>query len=150
MDIVDSAVRSRMMSSIPSSNTSSEIVVRKVLHAAGLRFRLHRRDLPGSPDIVLPKYRSVVFVHGCFWHRHSGCRYKTDPASNVDFWRQKFASNVQRDRRQQRALRNEGWRVFIVWECESRSHPILSALVKQIRRSDPTSTQRRTKKARRV
>jgi DNA mismatch endonuclease, patch repair protein len=150
MDIVDSAVRSRMMSSIPSSNTSSEIVVRKVLHAAGLRFRLHRRDLPGSPDIVLPKYRSVVFVHGCFWHRHSGCRYKTDPASNVDFWRQKLASNVRRDRRQQRALRNEGWRVFIVWECESRSQPILSDLAKQIRRSDPTRTQRRTKKLRRV
>jgi DNA mismatch endonuclease (patch repair protein) len=149
MDIVDSATRSRMMSSIRGRDTLSEIAVRKVLHAAGLRFRLHRRDLPGSPDIVLPRHRSVVFVHGCFWHRHSGCRYKTDPASNVDFWRQKFESNVRRDRRQQRALRNEGWRVFIVWECESRSHAILSALAKQIRRSAPTRTQRRRENARR-
>jgi DNA mismatch endonuclease (patch repair protein) len=148
MDIVDSATRSRMMSAIRSRDTVSEIVVRKALHAAGLRFRLHRRDLPGSPDIVLPKFRSVVFVHGCFWHRHSGCRYSTTPASNVDFWRQKFAANVQRDRSQQRALRKEGWRVFTVWECETKSPSILNSLAKRVRGSSPKQIQNRRRKVR--
>ena len=133
MDVVDSATRSRIMSAIGARNTVPELAVRKALQAAGLRFRLHRRDLPGRPDIVLPKYRTVVFVHGCFWHRHSGCRYATTPASNVLFWQQKFAGNVERDARQRRALRGAGWRVLTIWECQSRSLPVLGTLISRIR-----------------
>src|SRR4051812_7398106 len=97
MDIVDRTTRSRMMSGIRNKNTRPEIAIRQALHAAGYRFRLHRRDLPGSPDIVLPRHRIAVFVHGCFWHRHLGCRFATSPKTNQDFWNTKFAANVARD-----------------------------------------------------
>jgi DNA mismatch endonuclease, patch repair protein len=120
MDIVDTATRSRMMSGIRSSNTKPEIAVRRSLHAAGLRYRLHVRTLPGSPDVVLPRYRTVVFVHGCFWHQHQGCRYATTPASNLEKWRLKFEQNRTRDIRNLDALREAGWRVLVVWECGVR------------------------------
>lgn len=133
MDIVTPATRSRMMAAIGGRNTAPELAVRKGLHAAGLRFRLHRRGLPGRPDIVLPKYRSVVFVHGCFWHRHRGCRFATTPASNAEFWRQKFEGNVKRDKRQRVALRGLGWQVFTVWECQARSISVQEKLIARIR-----------------
>lgn len=117
-DIVDRATRSRMMSGIRGRNTRPEMAVRRHLHAAGLRFRLHRKDLPGKPDIVLPRHKVAIFVHGCFWHRHAGCPKATTPSSNVEFWQKKFADNVARDVRDRAALEALGWRVLVVWECE--------------------------------
>ncbi|WP_064701333.1 very short patch repair endonuclease [Halomonas caseinilytica] len=117
MDIVDAKTRSRMMSAIRGKNTSPELAVRRYLHARGFRYRLHRRDLPGNPDLVLPKYRLVIFVHGCFWHRHEGCFYATSPATRKDFWRRKLDGNVERDRRQQAELIEASWRVLVIWEC---------------------------------
>lgn len=117
MDVVDQATRSRMMSGIRGKNTKPELIVRSFLHRAGLRFRLHAK-LPGKPDLVLPKYRTVVFVHGCFWHRHEGCRYATTPANNARFWREKFAGNVRRDARVKQELEELGWRVQAIWACQ--------------------------------
>lgn len=115
-----SAVRSRNMAAIRGKDTAPELAVRRILHAMGLRFRLHRKDLPGRPDIVLPKHRTVVFVHGCFWHRHEGCRYTRTPKTRQEFWQTKFAANVDRDRRNRTNLQQLGWRVIVVWECELR------------------------------
>lgn len=117
-DIVDRATRSRMMSGIRGRDTKPELVVRKYLHAHGLRYRIAPKNLPGKPDIVLPKYRTVVFVHGCFWHRHDECRYAATPSTNSSFWQGKFKENVVRDARTNRLLVEAGWRVFVVWECE--------------------------------
>lgn len=117
-DIVDRATRSRMMSGIRGRDTKPEVIVRKYLHAHGLRYRIAPKNLPGKPDIVLPKYRTVVFVHGCFWHRHHGCRYAATPASNKDFWQIKFEQNLARDAWVRSELAKHGWKVLIVWECE--------------------------------
>lgn len=117
-DVVDRATRSRMMSGIRGRDTKPELVVRKYLHAAGLRFRLAPKNLLGKPDIVLSKHHTVVFVHGCFWHRHKHCRYAAVPATNELFWAEKFAANVKRDRRVQRQLRSAGWQVLVIWECQ--------------------------------
>lgn len=131
VDVVDRATRSRMMSGIRGRDTKPEKLVRSFLHRAGLRFRLYA-SLPGKPDLVFPKYRAVVFVHGCFWHRHAGCRYATTPSSNAEFWRTKFDSNVARDNRVARQLRKEGWRVFLVWTCRiDEGH--LQSLVRRIK-----------------
>ena len=119
-DVVDRATRSRMMSGIRGKNTKPELSLRRSLHRLGLRFRIHVGKLPGKPDIVFPKFKAVVQIHGCFWHRHSGCRYSTDPASRTDFWRSKFETTVERDRKAGFALRELGWRLAIVWECELR------------------------------
>lgn len=119
-DVVDPQTRSRMMAGIRAVNTKPEIALRKALHRVGLRFRLHRKDLPGRPDIVLPRRNAVIFVHGCFWHRHEGCRLTSTPATRQDFWQEKFASNVDRDRRNIAALLADGWRVAVVWECALR------------------------------
>jgi len=94
--------------------------VRSFLHCAGFRFRLHVKNLQGSPDIVLPKHRTVIFVHGCFWHRHEGCRYTYNPKSRVRFWQEKFQKNVRRDRKVRQALAEQGWRVIVIWECETK------------------------------
>jgi DNA mismatch endonuclease (patch repair protein) len=118
MDVVDSTTRSRMMAGIRSKNTQPEMIVRKYLHAQGLRFRLHARNLPGSPDLALPKYKVAIFVHGCFWHRHARCRFATTPSSNIAHWNAKFAANIDRDARQVLALQEAGWRVITIWECE--------------------------------
>jgi DNA mismatch endonuclease (patch repair protein) len=107
------------MSRIRSRDTAPELQVRSALHRAGYRFRLHRKDLPGRPDIVLPKHHTVVFVHGCFWHRHKGCVFAYAPKSRIAFWDEKFRSNVERDFRNTRALRALGWRVITVWECQA-------------------------------
>ena len=110
--------RSRNMSAIKSKNTKPEITVRKLLHSMGYRFRLHRKDLPGSPDIVLPKYKTVIFVHGCFWHRHKNCKYASTPKTRQEFWEAKFRENINRDKLNQENLSSKGWKIIIVWECE--------------------------------
>lgn len=130
MDKVSKAERSRIMRSVRGRDTGPEVRLRKLLHAAGYRFRLRRDDLPGRPDVVLPKYRAAVFVHGCFWHRHAGCRRATTPADNFDYWQAKFARNVARDRRVKRDLRSAGWRPIVVWECEIAKP---EALLKRLR-----------------
>src|SRR5690606_7498273 len=135
MDVVDRATRSRMMSGIRGKDTKPELAVRSFLHRAGLRFRLHAR-LPGKPDLALPRYRTVVFVHGCFWHRHEGCRYATTPASNAGFWQEKFAANVQRGARVKRQLEEAGWRVETVWACQLGEME-LSRLADRIRNNAP-------------
>lgn len=117
-DIVDRATRSRMMSGIHGKDTGPERAVRSDLHKAGLRFRLNVATLPGRPDIVLARWKTVVFVHGCFWHRHSGCRFSSSPKSRVEFWREKFRDNVARDRRSAKALTTAGWKVHVLWTCE--------------------------------
>ncbi len=116
MDTVDKMTRSRIMSRVGQKNTGPEMKLRRSLHKIGLRYRLHDKSLPGSPDIVFPRFRAVLFVHGCFWHRH-GCKATTTPATNVDFWRKKFDENIARDQRHSEALQNAGWRVAVVWEC---------------------------------
>lgn len=116
-DIVSSQVRSAMMAGIKGKNTKPELIVRKALFAAGYRFRLHRRDLPGTPDVVLPKRRIAIFVHGCFWHAHQDCPLAKLPATRTDFWKNKLAGNVSRDLLSIESLRKLGWRVLTVWEC---------------------------------
>lgn len=108
------------MAGIRGSNTSPEIKVRRLLHRNGFRFRLHRKDLPGRPDLVLPRYRLCIFVHGCFWHRHPGCKYATNPKTREEFWRLKFSQNVARDLKNREKLLEQGWRVFELWECGIR------------------------------
>lgn len=109
------------MSGIRSGNTKPEIIVRKWLHAHGYRFRLRRKDLPGKPDIVLPKYRIAIFVHGCFWHRHEGCKYAPIPATRTEWWQQKFRQNTERDSLVTSQLRQLGWKVLTIWECETKN-----------------------------
>lgn len=117
-DFLTPEERSRRMSRIRSSNTAPEVALRQALHAAGLRFRLHRKDLPGKPDIVLARHKAVILVHGCFWHRHKGCSIATTPKSNTAFWTDKFDRNVARDLRVRDQLEALGWKVFVAWECE--------------------------------
>lgn len=118
MDRLTKEKRSWNMSRIRSKNTKPEIRLRSLLHKAGYRFRLHARKLPGTPDIVLPKYRTVIFVHGCFWHRHIDCANSTMPKTRIEFWESKFKTTVERDQDKIEKLRLAGWRVIIAWECE--------------------------------
>jgi DNA mismatch endonuclease (patch repair protein) len=118
IDIVSKEKRSSMMAAVPRQNTRPEMALRRALHAEGLRYRLHRRELPGTPDIVFAQTRIAVFVHGCFWHRHDGCRRATTPASRTEFWLAKFQKNVERDKFCEAALKAHGWRVIVIWECE--------------------------------
>lgn len=122
------------MSRIRNRDTAPEKAVRSLLHRLGYRFRLHREDFPGKPDIVLPRFHTVIFVHGCFWHRHRGCKYAYIPKSRTEFWEQKFTDNVECDRRSGQSIRKLGWRVIIIWECEISN---LSSLSKKIRRLLP-------------
>lgn len=112
--------RSSLMQNVRQQNTTPEMVVRRAAHGLGYRFRLHRRALPGSPDLVFPRLEVAVFVHGCFWHRHSGCRYASTPKVNAEFWEHKFRRNVERDAQKEGELRQFGWQVMVVWECETR------------------------------
>lgn len=120
-DVVSAHKRSEMMAGIRGKNTRPEIRVRQALFSMGYRFRLHRKDLPGKPDIVLPGRKIVIFVHGCFWHGHSGCHLAKLPSTRPDFWRQKFESNRVRDNAAIRDLLSSGWRVLVVWECFTRA-----------------------------
>ena len=124
-DKVPPEVRSRMMAGIGSRNTKPELEIRSILHQRGFRFRLHRPDLPGKPDIVFPKYQAVILVHGCFWHGH-GCHLFQWPKTREDFWRKKIGSNIMRDRKQFSALRKAGWRVATIWECALKGRYRLS------------------------
>ncbi len=117
-DWLTKEMRSWNMSRIKGKNTKPEMIVRSLLHRAGYRFRLHDPKLPGKPDIVLPKYKTVIFVHGCFWHRHEGCRNCTTPTNRREFWLNKLNANAARDKRHQEALRLKGWKPVVVWECE--------------------------------
>jgi len=119
------------MSRVKGRDTKPEKIVRSLLHAMGHRFRLHRRDLPGKPDVVLPKHRKVIFVHGCFWHGHVGCPRAARPNSNVEFWNKKLDSNMQRDRATQKELAVLGWQHLIVWQCELRDVPTLTHKLEQ-------------------
>jgi DNA mismatch endonuclease (patch repair protein) len=117
VDTISPEHRSWNMSRIKGTNTKPELIVRSQLHQMGFRFRLHRKDLPGKPDVVLPKLRTVIFVHGCFWHRHKNCKYSYNPKSGRKFWQDKFQENVDRDKRNRKKLSALGWRTFVVWEC---------------------------------
>ena len=132
VDTLTKKARSERMARIRGRDTKPEVVVRRLLHQAGFRYRLHRRDLPGRPDIVLPKYRAVVLVNGCFWHRHPGCKVASNPKSNAPFWKKKFATNVKRDRRNHALLRKLGWRVFVIWECSVCSGERASSSVRRL------------------
>lgn len=131
MDRISREKRSWNMSRIKGKNTKPEVLVRSFLHRNGFRFRLHHKDLPGSPDIVLRKYNTVIFVHGCFWHRHSGCPYTTSPKTRKEFWENKFKENTKRDAGNIQKLQAAGWKIIVIWECELKkesAHPTLNNL----------------------
>ena len=132
MDIVSPATRSRMMAGIRGKDTKPERIIRSALHRSGFRFRLHRRDLPGSPDIVMPKFGAVIFVHGCFWHAHSGCPLAKEPTTNTGFWRTKLKANRARDEQAVTRLLDAGWRVLVVWECALRGKKDRAPLVRSL------------------
>jgi DNA mismatch endonuclease, patch repair protein len=157
-DIVSQERRSAMMAAVRQKNTKPELFLRRALHKAGLRFRLHQRTLPGTPDIVLPCRGVAIFVNGCFWHRHKDCPKTTTPATRTDFWLEKFEKNVARDSRARRALRVLGWTVITVWECEistmEAAVPLAKSISLKIKSRVPykgmlSSGQRRGKNARR-
>ena len=137
-DVVNPQVRSRMMASIRGKDTKPELALRKALHGLGLRYRLHARDLPGKPDLVFPRFKTVVFVHGCFWHRHPDCRYASTPATRPEFWSAKFAGNVARDQRVSTSLQANGWLVLTVWECDikKRGGIVIAQEVERFLRDD--------------
>ena len=132
-DIVDAQTRSAMMAGIRGKNTKPEMLVRRFLHRSGFRFRLHSRDLPGRPDIVLSRYRTVVEVRGCFWHRHEDCPFAYMPKSNRAFWQAKLNGNRERDLRNLQKLRDLGWQAIEIWECELAEDRVLEALPPLIR-----------------
>ena len=141
-DIMNSKRRSELMAGIRSRDTAPELAVRRIAHRMGLRFRLHRSDLPGRPDLVFPKYRLAVFVHGCFWHRHEGCRYASTPKSRTAFWTEKFAANVDRDKRKEAALRALGWQVFVIWGCQTKDKAALECKLTALIRRNGTAPKR--------
>jgi len=120
-DVFSNEKRSWIMSRVKGRDTKPEILVRSFIFRMGFRFRLHRRDLPGTPDIVLPRHRKVIFVHGCFWHGHKSCSRSKRPSTNVRFWNKKLNGNIKRDKRYRRELRQMGWKSLIVWQCETKS-----------------------------
>ena len=132
MDSLSPKHRSWNMSRIKSRDTKPELIVRSMLHRRGYRFRLHRNDLLGKPDIVLPRYKKIIFVHGCFWHRHEGCRYAYNPKSRVEFWQDKFVSNIKRDQKVQDALIQLGWEIYVIWECETKKKEMLDKKLDEI------------------
>lgn len=134
-DIVSRSKRKEMMSSVKQRHTKPEITVRKLLHRLGYRFRLHSKKLPGTPDIVLPKYKAVIFVHGCFWHQHESCRKARRPTSNVEFWNEKLNRNIERDKRKESELKKSGWKVSIIWDCEMKDENFLIKKIKKFLRA---------------
>ena len=144
MDVHDKKTRSYNMSMIKGKNTKPEELVRKYLFSQGFRYRKNVRTLPGSPDIVLPKYKTVIFVNGCFWHGHKGCRYFVWPENNADFWREKITTNIQRDANKIALLEQAGWRVMVVWECELKTTKSnrLDQLIREIKGGAADGTDR--------
>jgi DNA mismatch endonuclease, patch repair protein len=132
MDRISPEQRSWTMSRVRSHNTGPEILVRKAAHALGLRFRLHRKDLPGTPDLIFPKLRVALFVHGCFWHRHAGCNRASMPKSQTAYWTRKFERNVERDRKADAALEAVGWRPMTIWECQTNDRAKLIKLLQNL------------------
>jgi DNA mismatch endonuclease (patch repair protein) len=135
--------RSANMRAIKGRNTKPELQVRSMLHRMGYRFTVNgpkNRKLPGKPDIVLPRYNTVIFVHGCFWHRHKGCKNATTPSSNVEFWQNKFEKNVANDRKNQHLLKKQGWNVIVIWECQLKTpEKVMQRLEKRLREQSPAS-----------
>lgn len=131
-DTVTKKVRSHIMSSVKQKHTKPEVAVRSLLHRLGYRFRLHRKDLPGSPDIVLPKYRTAIFVHGCFWHQHEKCSKARRPSSNLEYWNTKLDENISRDKKKEKELSELGWQIVTVWQCETRDLESLSTKLQKI------------------
>lgn len=127
MDVFKKAKRSWIMSRIKGVDTAPELLVRSLVHRMGFRFRLHRKDLPGKPDIVLPRHRMIIFVHGCFWHGHRNCARAKNPTTNIAFWQNKIDTNVARDKKNFRALKKLNWAVLIIWQCELRNVSRLTA-----------------------
>jgi DNA mismatch endonuclease (patch repair protein) len=132
MDILSKKKRSEVMSRIRGKNTKPEMILRSELFRLGFRFRVHKKDLPGKPDIVLPKYRMAIFVHGCFWHYHNACREGRIPSTNSNFWKVKLQKNITRDEENIKALRKDKWRVIVIWECEIEKQ--LDKILKKITR----------------
>ncbi|MBZ9892953.1 DNA mismatch endonuclease Vsr [Mesorhizobium sp. BR1-1-6] len=132
VDFLSTEQRSERMSRIRSKDTSPELALRRALHALGLRFRVHYRRLPGTPDIVLPKFKTVVLVHGCFWHRHAGCKVASTPKSRTPFWQEKFDRNVHRDQQNTAALEERGWKVMVAWECELGSQRKVDEVARRV------------------
>ena len=130
-DLISPARRSENMRAIKSKNTSPERRVRSVAHSLGLRFRLHRRDLPGSPDLIFPRRKTALFVHGCFWHRHNNCLGATTPKTNTEYWNRKFQLNMKRDRETRRKLEDDGWKVLVIWECETKARKSIEVFFKE-------------------
>lgn len=136
MDYLSKKQRSWNMSRIRNRDTKPELIVRSLLHKKGYRFRVHRKDLPGRPDIVLPRFKKIIFVHGCFWHRHEGCCYAYNPKTRVDFWQEKFRHNVKRDYEVKKKLLQLGWQVHVIWECETKKFDLLEKIIKNIFSND--------------
>ena len=132
MDIISKAVRSKNMSNIRSTDTVPEVTVRRLLHSMGYRFRLHKKGLPGNPDICLPKYKTIIFVHGCFWHHHPNCKDGHFPKSNRSYWMPKINRNINRDKNIKRELKKLGWKVIIIWGCEIKN---TDRVVKKLQKS---------------
>jgi DNA mismatch endonuclease (patch repair protein) len=153
VDILDPKARSRLMARVKQRNTKPELLLRRALHRLGFRYRVNDRRLPGSPDLVFPSRRAVIFVNGCFWHDHAGCRFATKPRTRVKFWREKFRENKKRDRRNYAALNDEGWRVLIVWECALKGREFERSVSRTarwlsgtLRRKAPTETAPRSQR----
>ena len=128
-DHISPAERSEIMRAVKSKNTSPEKRVRSAAHRLGLRFRLHRKDLPGSPDLLFPKRKTALFVHGCFWHRHENCPRATTPKTNADYWNEKFRRNIERDEETRKRLEESGWKVLVIWECETKTREHVEAFL---------------------
>ncbi|MGH9839078.1 MAG: very short patch repair endonuclease [Blastocatellia bacterium] len=125
-DVFTPEQRSLVMASVHEKNTTPELAVRSLLHRMGCRFRLHRKDIPGKPDIVLPRHKKSIFVHGCFWHQHKGCKHAARPTSNTDYWNKKLDRNIERDKANRKKIGELGWKVMVIWECETRNHELLA------------------------
>ena len=138
-DTVSKEKRSWNMSRIRAKDTKIEVAVRKYLFANGFRYRKNVKELPGKPDIVLPKYKAVIFVHGCYWHRHQGCKNCTTPSTNTEFWLEKFNTNVENDRKHKEQLETAGWRVLVLWECEIEQdfEPLMESVVSWLKSNQP-------------
>ena len=132
MDTVSQKTRSRMMAGIRYKDTKPEMLVRKHLHSLGFRYRLHKRVGKTRPDLVLPRWKTSIFVHGCYWHRHQGCKLASEPKSNTAFWKNKFSQNVERDMRNVEELRSLGWSVGIIWECSVRNGKFMEAKLREL------------------